>query len=117
MLVFNEWYGNGLIIFFLIINVLIHYSWKNNSNLSKTCRTVSPIFCLIVFKCLKEFIFQLELTSRQVEIEIPEVLLYTVKQISESYNLGLEESSTGILGIDQLLIYCTCTIIHALERF
>ena len=83
----------------------------------KKCQKVLPIFCLIVFKCLKEFIIQLELASCQVEIEIPEVILYTVKQISESYNLGLEESSTGILGIDQLLIYCTCTIIHALERF
>ena len=68
---------------------------------------------MIVFKCLKEFIFQLELTSSQVEIEITEVLLYTVKQISESYNFGLEESSAGILGIDQLLIYCTCTIIRS----
>ena len=60
---------------------------------------LSSIFC---FACLKEFIIQLELASCQVEIEIPEVILYTVKQISESYNLGLEESSTGILGIDQL---------------
>ena len=40
-------------------------------------------------------------------MEIPEVKLYAVKKISESYNFGLEESSTGILGIDQLLIHCT----------
>ena len=92
--------------------------WKKyNSNLPKKMSKLSSIFCLLVFKCLKEFLIQLELASCQVEIKIPEVILYTVKQISESYNLGLEESSTGILGIDQLLIYCTCTIIHALERF
>ena len=48
-------------------------------------------------------------------MEIPEVKLYAVKKISESYNFGLEESSTGKLGIDQLLIYCTCTNTHALE--
>ena len=48
-------------------------------------------------------------------MEIPEVKLYAVKKNSESYNFGLEESSTGILGIDQLLIYCTCTNTHALE--
>ena len=77
---------------------------------------LSSIFCLLVFKCLKEFLIQLELASCHVEIKIPEVILYTVKQISESYNLGLEESSTGILGIDQLLIYTVLAPLYMLLK-
>ena len=74
-------YHNRLIIFLLIINVLIYYSLKKTIVIClKKCQKVSPILCL----SLSEFIFQHKLSSCQVEMKIPEVILYTVKKISKS---------------------------------
>ena len=74
-------YHNGLIIFLLIINVLMYYSLKKTIVIClKKCQKVSPILCL----SLSEFIFQHKLSSCQVEMKIPEVILYTVKKISKS---------------------------------
>ena len=65
-------YHNRLIIFLLIINVLIYYSLKKTIVIClKKCQKVSPILCL----SLSEFIFQHKLSSCQVEMKIPEVML------------------------------------------